>query len=110
MDKFIQQWNKWDIQRREQFLSNIMLSLFVTGLVIPTISGMLSAALDAYQIIAFGSAIGLSLELLAINLFIWKSWIKNVNVGGRENNAIYSSSYAFNDKDNESTYCKRIVK
>ena len=75
MDKFIQQWNKWDIQRRRHFLSNLTLSLFAIGIAIPIIIGLIAAAVESPMIMALGAAAGLSTELLMINVYIWKDWI-----------------------------------
>ena len=78
MDKFLQQWNKWDIQRRRQFLTNVTVSLFVTGIMIPIIFEVLVVIFDSSKITAFGIAAGLSIELMAINLCIWKKFIENL--------------------------------
>ena len=78
MDKFLLQWNKWDIQRRRQFLTNAMVSLFVTGMMIPIIFGVLAVVFDSYKITALGSVASLSIELMAINLYIWKKFIENL--------------------------------
>ena len=79
MDKILQQWKMWDIQRRRQFLTNVMVSLFVTGIMVPIIFGVLAVVFDSYKITAWGSAAGLSIECMAINLLIWKKFIENLN-------------------------------
>ena len=75
MNIFIQQWNKWDIQRRKQFLSNLTLSLFLLGIMAPIIIGLIAAAVESPMIMAFAAVAGLSTELLMINVYIWKDWI-----------------------------------
>ena len=75
MDKFLQQWNEWDIQRRRYFLSNLTLSLFTIGIAVPIIIGLIAAALESPMLMTFGAAAGLSTELLMINAYIWKDWI-----------------------------------
>ena len=78
MDKILQQWKMWDIPQRRQFLTNAMVSLFVTGMVVPIIFGVLAVVFDSYKITAWGSAASLSIELMAINLCIWKKFIENL--------------------------------
>ena len=78
MNKFLKQWNRWDIQRRRQFLTNAIVSLFVTGIMIPIIFGVLAVVFDSYKVTAWGSAAGLSIECMAMNLLIWKKFIENL--------------------------------
>ena len=78
MEKFLQMWHYLNIHQRSQFLANAMTSLFITGLVIPTIFGILGVVFDSYRITALGSAVGLSFELIAIYLCIWRKWILNL--------------------------------
>ena len=75
MDNNIQKWNKMDIQRRRQYLTNLRLSLFAIGIAIPIIIGLIAAAVESPMIMALGAAAGLSTELLMINVYIWKDWI-----------------------------------
>ena len=77
-NKFIKEWNHWNTQQRGQFLANVTLSLFVTGIMIPIIFGILAVVFDSYKITAFGAAAGLSIECMAINLLIWKKIIENL--------------------------------
>lgn len=75
MTKLLQQWNRWDIQRRRQCLSNITLSLLVMGLIAPITIGIMAAAFESPMIMALGFATGVSIELLMVNVYIWKEWI-----------------------------------
>ena len=78
MDKFVQQWKNWDFQCRRQFLSNLTLSLFVIGLAAPIIIGLMAAAFESPMVMALGAAVGVAIELIMVNVFIWKEWIVNL--------------------------------